>query len=46
MFGINDPGILLAYLLGIGCLVFSIWYGITRWDSEDKDSNNPENPQP
>lgn len=44
MFGINDPGIYLAYLLAIGCLIFSVWFGITHWNKEDKD-NNPKTPQ-
>ena len=26
MFGINDPGIWLAYLLAFACLLFSIWF--------------------
>ena len=37
MFGIEDPGIWLAYLLIIGCVVFSIWYGIVNWNKEDKE---------
>lgn len=47
MFGIDDPGIYLAYLLAIGCLVFSVWFGITRWNREDKDDDtiNPKNPK-
>ncbi|MCD8193284.1 MAG: hypothetical protein LUD74_01800 [Tannerellaceae bacterium] len=45
MFGINDPGIWLAYLLAFACLIFSIWYGITRWNESDNDENdNPEKP--
>ena len=28
MFGINDPGIWLAYLLALVCLFYSIWFGI------------------
>jgi len=37
MLGIDDPGIWLAYLLIIGCVVFSIWYGIANWNKEDKE---------
>lgn len=40
MFGINDPGIWLAYLLTIACLLFSIWFGITTWNKDDEDTNS------
>lgn len=40
MFGINDPGIILAYLIAAVCLLFSIWFGITRWNKEEEDNNN------
>jgi hypothetical protein len=44
MFGIDDPGIYIAYLLGIGCLVFSIFYGVAKWnEKEDDDVFNPKN---
>jgi hypothetical protein len=36
MFGINDSGILIAYILVFLCLVFAIWYGITRWNKNEK----------
>jgi len=36
MFGIDDPGIWIAYLLGFICLVFSIWYGISHWNKKEK----------
>ena len=36
MFGIPDPGIWLAYLLGGLCLIFSIWFGVKYWNEEDK----------
>jgi hypothetical protein len=42
MFGIEDPGIWIAYLLEVGCVVFAAWYGIARWNEEDDDSNNPK----
>jgi hypothetical protein len=45
MFGIDDPGIWIAYLMGIGCIVFAAWYGIARWNEEDDDSNNPQSPE-
>lgn len=40
MFGINDPGIILAYLIALACLIFSIWFGITRWNKDDEEDNN------
>lgn len=45
MFGIEDPGIYLPYLLAIGCLIFSVWFGITTWNKEDKEDTNPKNPR-
>lgn len=40
MFGINDPGVWLAYLLAVICLLFSVWFGITRWNKgSDEDTN-------
>jgi hypothetical protein len=46
MFGIDDPGIYIAYLMALGCLVFALWYGITRWNEKDEDESiNPENPK-
>lgn len=41
MFGINDPGILFAYLMAAGSVVFALWFGITRWNRDEKDSNQP-----
>lgn len=41
MFGIDDPGIWLAYLLGILCLIFSVWFGITRWNKDSDQDKNP-----
>ena len=44
MFGIEDPGIYLAYLAAIGCVAFALWFGVTRWNREEKtDEKNPEN---
>jgi hypothetical protein len=37
MFGIDDPGIWLAYLLALLCLAFSLWYGISHWNNQDED---------
>ncbi|MDH6357878.1 symporter small accessory protein [Parabacteroides sp. PF5-9] len=42
MFGIDDPGIILAYLLAFGCLVFALYFGISTWNKTDKESTNPE----
>lgn len=36
MLGINDPDIIIAYMLGICCLIFAIWFGISQWNKEDK----------
>lgn len=36
MFGIKDPLILLPYLLGALCLIFSAWYGLKFWNREDR----------
>lgn len=45
MFGINDPGIWLAYLSAFLCLLFSLWFGISKWNKGDNDSNNPKQPE-
>jgi hypothetical protein len=34
MFGIEDLGIIIAYLIGVACLIFALWYGITKWNKE------------
>ena len=39
MFGISDPGIWLAYLLELLCLVFAVWYGIKYWNQDDEISS-------
>ncbi len=39
MFGISDPGIWLAYLLELACLVFGIYYGIRYWNEDDEEEN-------
>jgi hypothetical protein len=36
MFGIDDPGTWIAYLLAFICLAFSIWYGVSRWNKDEK----------
>jgi hypothetical protein len=35
MFGIEDPGIRMAYLLAVACLIFAVWYGLSHWNSEE-----------
>ncbi|HKL91689.1 MAG: hypothetical protein PHQ26_04010 [Bacteroidales bacterium] len=35
MFGIPDPGVWLAYVLEIACLLFAAWYGIRYWNQDD-----------
>ncbi len=42
MFGISDPGIWLAYLLEILCLVFGAWYGIKYWNQDDETSSSQQ----
>jgi hypothetical protein len=36
MFGIEDPGIWIAYLLGFLCVAFAVWYGVSRWNKEEE----------
>ncbi|WP_363318657.1 symporter small accessory protein [Massilibacteroides sp.] len=43
MFGIDDPGIWLAYLLAFACLVFSVIYGIVNWNKDDEKENSQRN---
>ncbi|MDL2222631.1 hypothetical protein LJB98_00855 [Bacteroidales bacterium OttesenSCG-928-M11] len=40
MFGIEDPGIWSAYLLGFGCLVFALYFGIRNWNKEDNNDKS------
>ena len=37
MFGIDDPGIYIVYLMMGGCVLFSIWYGISKWNEKEKE---------
>jgi TRAP-type C4-dicarboxylate transport system permease small subunit len=37
MFGIEDPGIWIAYLLAFICLAFAIWYGVSHWNKDEKE---------
>lgn len=45
MFGINDPGIWLAYLLAFGCVAYAIVFGIVMWNRDDPDSAHPKTPE-
>lgn len=36
MFGIDDPGIYLAYLLAFACVIFAVIYGILNWNKGDE----------
>ncbi len=36
MFGIEETGIWLPYLLAFICLIFSAWWGISRWNKDDE----------
>jgi len=40
MFGIEDPGIWLPYVLGVACLIFSAWWGISKWNKDDESDEN------
>jgi hypothetical protein len=39
MFGIEDPGIWLPYLLALICLSFSTYWGVSRWNKDDKSDS-------
>ena len=45
MLGIDDTGIWLAYLLAVICLIFSMYWGITRWNRDYDVDNNDVNKQ-
>lgn len=38
MFGISDLGVIMAYLLAFGCLIFALWFGISQWNKEDNEN--------
>jgi hypothetical protein len=44
MFGIPDPGIWIAYLLEVLCVVFAVWYGVKYWNKEDQDDQLNQKP--
>lgn len=35
MFGINDPGIYIAYLSIFLCVSCALVYGVVKWNKED-----------
>lgn len=42
MFGITDPGIWLAYVLEVLCLLVGAYYGIRYWNKDDSASSNQQ----
>ena len=36
MFGIDDPFIILPYLLSVVCVVFAAWFGLKYWNKDDE----------
>ena len=40
MFGIDDPGIWIAYVLIAACVVFAVVFSIRTWNQEDAPDNN------
>jgi hypothetical protein len=36
MFGIKDVMIVLPYLMGVGCVIFSAVYGLKTWSNNKK----------
>ena len=35
MLGLDDPGVILAYLLSIGGAVLCVVYGVLNWNNTD-----------
>ena len=33
MFGIDDPFIILPYLLSVVCVIFAAWFGLKYWNN-------------
>ena len=36
MFGIDDPFIILPYLLSVVCVIFSAWFGLKYFNKYDE----------
>ena len=34
MFGIDDPFIILPYLLSVVCVIFAAWFGLKYWNED------------
>jgi len=39
MFGIDDPGIWIAYMLIAACVLFAVIFSIKSWNQEDLPGN-------
>ena len=37
MFGIDDPFIILPYLLSVVCVAFAAWFGLEYWNEHDEE---------
>ena len=37
MFGIDDPFIILPYLLSVVCVIFAAWFGLKYWNKDDEN---------
>ena len=35
MFGIDDPFIVLPYILSVICVIFAAWFGLKYWNKDD-----------
>ena len=42
MFGIDDPFIILPYLLSVVCVVFAAWFGLKYWNKDDEKTKHDE----
>lgn len=42
MFGIDDPGIYVAYLLMFVCVVFAVIYGVKNWNVGRQDPTDED----
>ena len=42
MFGIDDPFIILPYLLSVVCVIFAAWFGLKYWNKDDEKTKPDE----
>ena len=35
MFGIDDPFIILPYILSVICVIFAAWFRLKSWNEDD-----------